>query len=122
MNRILLQSSYPAPYRIELFDLISKEFETIVFNDRSEGGKRNSEWFSKGNYYVLDNEEGKQKLKETLKNFNQFDLVGIYEPSTILRFRLAVKYILSKTHFVLRKFVIKKCQRAAIYSSPCRCS
>ncbi len=102
MPKLLVLAIYPAPYRVELINEITKQCESDVFFENSTGDSRNEEWFSKGNYYILDTKEGKNRFEQARKNIRQYSLVLIYDYSTkesiklILRCRLTgVPYTLN---------------------------
>ena len=68
--KILIISSFPAPYRVDIFKEISKVHETTVFFETSKDENRNSEWFSRNSEFyfeVLDNEESMNKFQRCLK-------------------------------------------------------
>lgn len=91
MKKLLILSIYPAPYRAELFEYFFQEFDTIVFFEHSAGDARVAEWFAKGDYYLLDTTEGRKKYQLSMKQIDQYDLVGIYDYSTNEGIKLILK-------------------------------
>lgn len=82
MKKLLILSIYPAPYRAELFEYFFEKFNTTVFFEHSGGDARAAEWFVKGEYYLLDTKEGREKYKFSMKHINQYNLVAVYDYST----------------------------------------
>lgn len=76
-NKLLILSVYPAPYRVNLFKLFSDHFDVDVFFEHSGGDQRNAEWFTQGNYYLMDTESGKRKYKSI--RVRNYDFVAVYD-------------------------------------------
>ena len=100
-KRVLALSLYPAPYRQELFNLFENAFSLDVFFEHSGGDERESSWFSKGNYYLIDSDEGFNRFKEAKKHLKQYDLVLFYEFSTKKSVQLIIKCILKRIPYVI---------------------
>lgn len=81
-KKILILSVYPAPYRVELFKLLSKEFYINAFFENSVGDNRPLDWFKKDSYFLLDTPIGQQEYKEKIRRLKQYDIVAIYDYST----------------------------------------
>lgn len=92
-KRVLILTTIPAPYRYEVFCLLSEKFKTEIFYERSKDLQRNVEWLKKGNVNCLDSKECKRYYKSTIAELEQFDYVLIYEYSTITAMRLMIKCI-----------------------------
>ena len=58
---ILIMSMYPAPYRVELFDRLSRSFACEVFFESRGGDERDEKWFLEGSYHTLDTPEGMKR-------------------------------------------------------------
>lgn len=82
MQKILILSTYPAPYRFELFESFTKDFQVDVFFETSVGDNRDERWFLQGKYYLLEEESGRKKFLEACKNLQSYSLVAFYEYST----------------------------------------
>lgn len=87
-NKVMVLSVYPAPYRMQLFQEISKEFNLDIFFENSEGDGRNREWFCNNGAQLLDTKEGMQVYKSKCSNLKQYDLVVCYDYSTIEAIKL----------------------------------
>lgn len=81
-NKILITAIYPAPYRVELINLIRNRFSADVFFDYSNGDNRNDQWFTKGDYYLIDNGEGRKKFHQAIINIKKYSLVILYDYTT----------------------------------------
>lgn len=90
-SKILILSIYPAPYRMQVFEEIGKEFDTEVFFENAEGDERNKEWFSNQGAYVLSTEAGKQEYKKVCKRLKNYDLVMLYDYSTVIASKLLIQ-------------------------------
>lgn len=102
MNKLMIMSIFPAPYRTGVFKYIKENFNAEVFFERSTDDNRNSEWFeNKNSFYVLDNNEGKLKYEEALKKFNNKDLFLFYDYTSRKSIYLILKCILFKKKYIL---------------------
>ena len=80
--KILIISSFPAPYRVDVFKEISKVHETSIFFETNKDQNRSAEWFVKNSelqFEILDNKKSKDNYKQALKNIKQFDVVLAYD-------------------------------------------
>ena len=81
-KKALVTSSYPAPYRVGVFQELAKVYDLDVFFDTSTNENRNENWFCKsGDLYfeVLNNETSWKHFKEKLKNIKQYDFIIAYD-------------------------------------------
>ena len=100
-NRILILTTYPAPYRAELYTLFFENYLVDVFFERNHGDGRDKDWFTKGNYQFLDTEEGMSTYKNAIRNLKQYSGVILYEYSTKEGRRLIAKCRRAKIPYVL---------------------
>lgn len=80
--RILIISSFPAPYRVEVFKEINKDYDVDLFFETAKDQNRNVEWFTKNSeipFYILDNQFSKKKYKQALANIRNYDAVLAYD-------------------------------------------
>lgn len=75
--KVLVLSIYPAPYRVELFNRLSLEYDLDVFFEKATGDYRDSDWFRKGKYYTLDSELGIKKYAQL--DIKSYSLVLVYD-------------------------------------------
>lgn len=104
MNKILAQSIFPAPYRVNLFELVEKKYEMLVFFERTYDSNRNCKWFiqdSKIKSYVLDNKKSRNIYNKTLKKISNYNLVLMYEYSTIASIKLMIKCLYNKIPYII---------------------
>ena len=101
MKKILIHSIYPAPYRVEIFQKIKKLYDCDIFLSTSGGDDRSAEWFLKGDYHVIDSEEGKKFFSERKKKIGEYDLVLIYEYSDKKAIDLILRCIRKKVPYIL---------------------
>lgn len=81
-DKILILGSFPAPYRVEVFKGILKEFECDIFFATDKDQNRNKDYFvgkDSFKYYVLNNSEDKTYYRRCLKNINEYKLVLAYD-------------------------------------------
>lgn len=101
MKKLLILSIYPAPYRLELCGYISKEFQVDIYFEYSNGDNRNENWFQKGKYQLLDTPEGKRAYQQSVKKIKEYDLVVIYDYTTIESRKLIAKCKKKKVPYVI---------------------
>ena len=80
--KALVTSSYPAPYRVGVFQELSKYFDLDVFFDTSQNENRNAQWFCKSGVFsfeILNNRESWRHFKEKLKRIRQYDFILAYD-------------------------------------------
>ena len=71
-QKIFILSTYPAPYRVELFERFKSVFDTDIFFESSSGDLREDKWFLDGNYYLLDTKRGLQQFKSSVKEIKKY--------------------------------------------------
>lgn len=101
MNKILITAIYPAPYRVELINEISKIYQTDVFFESSNGDFRDEKWFAKGMYSLLDTTIGRNKFKLCVKNISQYSLVIFHDYTTKESIKLITICKLKKIPYIL---------------------
>lgn len=102
--KIFLLSTIPAPYRISVFSGLSKEYDITCFFETTKNESRNSEWFEKSGrfkFQLLNTVEGVKKYKECIKNLKSYDLVLIYEYSTLTAIKLQLTCIWCKVPYMI---------------------
>lgn len=91
MKKILILSSFPAPYRVDVFEELTKDFCADVFFERSGDKQRNDKWIVKKDFYkLLDTAAGLSEYKSNTEkeNIKKYSLVIIYEYSTKIAMKL----------------------------------
>lgn len=81
--KVLVIGSYPAPYRVAVFQAMAKQYDMEVYFDTERNEDRNAEWFCKSGeltFSVLNNEESKKKFRGALKRIRNYDFVLAYDP------------------------------------------
>ncbi len=92
--KILIQSIYAAPYRVGVFEEIQKDYDTIVFFEHQQGHNRNKKFFKNENKlkcYFLDKKDDRKIYKNVIKNLKQYDVVFVYDYSSISSIKLMLK-------------------------------
>ncbi|MGN0707579.1 MAG: glycosyltransferase family 4 protein [Faecalibacterium sp.] len=82
MPKILVLSSFPAPYRVAVFSELAKAFELDVFFGLSQDDNRNEKFFSSKStfgYHLLDVEEDNQYFQKCIKEINRYNVVLGYD-------------------------------------------
>lgn len=104
MKKVFIQSVYPAPYRVDVFEEISKEFDTFVVFENSCGDSRNKDFFKYNNNLngiILDNQNSKDIYKKEIKKLQSYDIVLFYDYSSFISIKLIVKCILKKIPYLI---------------------
>lgn len=113
MAKILILSSFPAPYRVEVFKGIAEKYDVDVFFSTDKDQDRSKDFFAKKNefrYYVMNEEDSQGYFKHCINNLKQYDLVLAYDwylgygqcilspnsPAALRKFYRAVRNRLSK--------------------------
>ena len=89
-NRIFIFATYPAPYRLQLFEKIKEQFEIDVFFNTSCGDDRNKDWFVTGKFYTLDSKKGSKQYSEKIKQLKKYSLVCVYDYSSLKAINLII--------------------------------
>lgn len=82
MKKILVLSSFPAPYRVAVFKGLSQKFELDVFFATDQDQNRSKDYFSKKDvlqYYVISNMEDKKYFEMCVKKLRSYDMVLAYD-------------------------------------------
>ena len=101
MEKALILSIYPAPYRVELFEKLKDEYNADVFFESGGGDYRESEWFLSGNYYLLDTKEGKKAFLSAVKNIKKYDFAAFYDFTTKNALRVIPKCIFRRVPYAI---------------------
>lgn len=83
-KKALIVSSYPAPYRVAVFEGLANEYDVDVYFDTCQNESRHSDWFCKSStchFEILDNNNSRQKFSKALKNIALYDFVIAYDPA-----------------------------------------
>lgn len=103
-KKALVASSYPAPYRVAVFQGLSKEYDLDVFFESCKNENRNADWFCKSGeleFYVLDNRDAWKLFRDKLKHITQYDFVLAYDRTTKPGFLAINACILHKIPYFL---------------------
>lgn len=117
MKKILVISSFPANYRVDVFKGLAYQYElTVLFGSVSDEN-RNAKWFIKNNefpYYDVSSEKGKTKAKECFRDLRNYDLLLAYDwyQQWALKFELKAKllgipYVINCDGAFIRPFHLK---------------
>lgn len=82
MKRLLVISSYPAPYRMSVFDGLREKYQMDVFFATCKDQNRSSSFFvdrKQSRYFVLSEEEDKKLYRQALQNIKVYDAVLAYD-------------------------------------------
>ena len=104
MIKILIKNTIPAPYRANLFKILSKEFDTDIFYEKNSEQERNNKWIDNDTnyrYYFLNDINGKQYYNKQIKNIKKYDFVLLYEYSTKSSMKLMIKCIINKIPYFI---------------------
>lgn len=98
-HKLLILSMYPAPYRVELFERLSRRFDCDVFLETADGDQRHSDWFQKGAYTLLSAPEGLKRYQSL--DLHDYDLVLAFEYSTKEGVKLVMRCKKQKIPYVI---------------------
>lgn len=101
MNKLLILSVYPAPYRLQLFQMFRNRYEVDIFFEHQNGDERNQEWFEKGDYHTLDTEKGLEKYRVKIRNIKEYNLVAIYDYASMTAIKLIMLCKLYRIPYVV---------------------
>ena len=82
MKKLLVISSYPAPYRIAVFEGLREKYQMDVFFSTCNDQNRNSSFFvnrEESRFFILSEKEDRKKYKEALRNIKQYSAVLAYD-------------------------------------------
>lgn len=80
MKKILVVSSYPAPYRVAVFEGLAEKYQMDVYFELNTDQNRNAGWFVKnGNFQILDHDQSRQSFSDALKHLSDYDLALAYD-------------------------------------------
>lgn len=131
-KKVLVTSSYPAPYRVGVFKKLSEQYDMDIFFATCKNENRNPDWFCKSGevtFEILDNEKSNAKFEQSLKNIKEYDFVLAYDPTlkpalkAILKCRmLNVPYFVNNDGaFINKGNFIKTAIKKFIYSGAKLC-
>lgn len=116
-RKALVLSAFPAPYRIRVFELMSKQYDLDVFFGAGSNESRHADFYGKADvlpFTVLGNSEGDAKFKEALKKIRSYDFVMAYDYNQKCAFQAIVlcklfhiPYFVNIDGAILRKHPIK---------------
>ena len=101
MNKSLILSIYPAPYRAELFEILKRRFNADVFFESAGGDFREDQWFFAGDYYLLDTKEGEKAFDSSAKHINEYRFAAFYDFTTKTAVKLILKCIFKKIPYTV---------------------
>jgi len=101
MKNILVLSVFPAPYRYEVFKLLSEHYMMTVYFERNNDVERNKNWFSNNNVNILDNKESIEAYKNDVARIKEFDFVFVYDYCTTEAMKLMLNCILNKVPYAI---------------------
>lgn len=103
-KNILAISTFPAPYRVKLFQLLAEKYDVDLYFEISSDQNRNKEWFATSEEFaftMLDCNAGREKYRSALRNIGQYDMVFLYDYWTSAQMRLQLLCRMKKIPFVL---------------------
>ncbi len=113
MGKILLMSKFPAPYRAELFKLISDDIPSSIYFEKNSDYGRNQNWFIlDSNFIILDKKINRKRYRKEIRYINNHDLYVMYEFVSLRAMWLMFRCIIHK-----KKYIIN-CDGAILMPSP----
>ena len=110
MRKILVISSYPAPYRVAVFRGLAKYYQMDIFFEFIQDQSRSADWFVRSDEFkVLNTPENKQAFDRCLQHVTEYDLVLAYDYNNTNAGRLIRTCIRKKVPYIIN------CDGAFIY-------
>lgn len=129
--KVLVLSSYPAPYRVGVFKELSNYYDLETYFDTCSDENRSSEWFCKSgdfSFSILDNDEAIQRFKQALKNIKDFDFLLAYDPArkptikAIFKCRIhSVPYYVNNDGAILRPNIFRDMIKRFLFKGASAC-
>ena len=102
MKKILVISSYPAPYRVAVFRGLAKYYQMDIFFEFIQDQSRSAEWFVRSEEFkVLNTPENKAAFDLCLKHVKDYDLVLAYDYNNTNAGRLIRTCIRKKVPYII---------------------
>lgn len=101
--KILIQTLYPAPYRVSLYELLAQQHDIVVFFEK-DNDNRNPLYCTYSNkftYFLLGSKEADEAYQNAMDNIKQYDFVMLYEYHTILSAKLILNCILHRVNYAI---------------------
>ncbi|MBR7091699.1 MAG: glycosyltransferase family 4 protein [Clostridia bacterium] len=105
MKKILVFSSFPAPYRVDVFRHLARYYDMDVFFYYRKDSQRHADWYAKSGdgftFYVLDQEPAQAKYRDCVKHLKQYDLVLVYDFTSSQAVKLQAQCVLHRIPYVI---------------------
>lgn len=82
MKKILILSSFPAGYRVDVFKGLAEQYNITVIFGADHNENRNPDWFVKNNefhYYLVNTDEGRKVAGQCYNSLDSFDIILGYD-------------------------------------------
>ncbi len=80
MKKILVVSSYPAPYRVGVFAGLTRHYDMDIFFEFDQDQSRSDEWFVREDWFHILTRSGQMDIfNACLRDIRQYDLVLAYD-------------------------------------------
>lgn len=103
-KKILVLSSFPAPYRVAVFAGLAEEYDLDVVFGTCSDQDRSKDWFiskSEFRYYIVTEDEGREKLKKCMQQIRTYDLVLAYDWYLPFALKIELLALLFKVPYVI---------------------
>lgn len=104
--RIFVHTTFPAPYRVSVFDGLKSCFDVFVaYEDaRDVAHPRNDEWYSRHlgpNAVIASSRGGASVYRSAVRRIQSFDAVLLYEYSTTPALRLMLRCLMKRVPYLI---------------------
>lgn len=130
-KKALIVSSYPAPYRVAVFEGLAIEYDVEVYFDTCQNESRHSDWFCKSSSFhfdILDNNGSKRNFFKALKNISSYDFMIAYDPArkpamkAIMRcIAMGVPYFVNNDGAFIKPNLLKDSVKRILFSNVAAC-
>lgn len=104
MKNVLVLSSFPAPYRVAVFNELKKLYKMDVFFLLSKDDNRNEKYFAdkkKFDFHLYSDVEDQRFLKQCVSNLKHYDMVLAYDWYLPEALKIVLKCILLGVPYVV---------------------
>ncbi len=104
MKKILVLSSFPAPYRVDVFKGLAETFELDVFFETNKDQNRSKDFFVSNDefqYNIVNEKDGSIKFYNCIKNLKSYDLVLAYDWYLEYALRVEVKCMIHRIPYII---------------------
>lgn len=104
MKKMLILSSFPAPYRVHVFEGLAQKYQADVFFGMKTDATRDQKFYAQSenlNMYVLGNEAADKYFAECISKLKQYDIIVAYDWYLPYAMRVLLRAIVYRIPYVV---------------------